>query len=162
MTFYDVQNTKNRSFLNISTWNLVHIYTNRFFYIYSVFYSQKNCFPKFHRIFFGEINLSIFFPNFRIFKISKMNDSSLMETVILNVFLKTNRFSLLRWLRDSVSRKLIFPPKTGKTWRHPDVIYGRRIGVAPIPIEVAPKFPFVRMGRIDGLEGTENLAKTRL
>ena len=30
-------------------------------------------------------------------------------------------------LRDSVSRKPFFLPKTGKTWRHSDVIYGWRI-----------------------------------
>ena len=60
-------------------------------------------------------------------KILKIRDNSLIVTLILNLLAKTNRFYLLNCLRDSVSRKPLLLPKTGKTRRQSDVIYGRRI-----------------------------------
>ena len=61
------------------------------------------------------------------FKILKIRDSSLIETFIFNLQSKANRFYLISCLHDRVSRKPLFLPQTGKTWRHSDVIYGRRI-----------------------------------
>ena len=52
---------------------------------------------------------------FKIFKIFKIRDSSLIETFILNPLLKTNYFYHLNCLRDSVSRKPLFQSKKGKT-----------------------------------------------
>ena len=79
----------------------------------------------------------------------EIRDSSLIETFVFNFLSKTKGFYLLSCLRDSVSRNPLFLPKTGKTWRHSDVIYGRRMR--------ARSLPFVRMCQIDGLEGIENL-----
>ena len=79
--------------------------------MYSVFSKLKK-----NLIFVLEI--IIFVDNFskfsKIFKVLKIRDSSLIETLILNLLLKTNRFYLLNCLRDSVSRKPLFLPKTGK------------------------------------------------
>ena len=72
-----------------------------------------------------------------------------ITSFILNILLKTNRFYLFSSLRDSVSRKSLFLSKTGKTWHHSDVIYGRI---------KASEFSFVRMRQIDGWESSGNLA----
>ena len=52
---------------------------------------------------------------FKILNMLKIRDSNLIETLILNLLLKTNCFYPLYCLRDSVSRKPLFLPKTGKT-----------------------------------------------
>ena len=49
-----------------------------------------------------------------------------MGTFIISLLLKTNRFYLLNYLRDGLSREPFFCLKPGKQ-RHSDVIYGRRI-----------------------------------
>ena len=64
---------------------------------------------------------------FKIFKILTIRDSSLIAMCTLNILFKTNRFYLSNCLRGSVSRKPLLLPKTGKTWRHSDVINGQRI-----------------------------------
>ena len=56
-----------------------------------------------------------------------VRESSLIEMLIFNLLLKINCFYLLNCLLDSVSRKPLILPETGKTWRHSDVIYGRRV-----------------------------------
>ena len=58
----------------------------------------------------------------------KIRDTSLMAPFILNLLLKTIRFYLFSRLRGNVSREPLFLLKTGKTWRHSDVICGRSIG----------------------------------
>ena len=57
----------------------------------------------------------IIFYFFEVFRILKIRDSSLIETFILNLLLKTNRFCGINCLRESVSRKPLFLNKTGKT-----------------------------------------------
>ena len=125
MAVFDLLNAKTRTFFKISTWNFVHVYTwqDSFTYI-PVFWKFENFAQTFLKITFF---VDYFFTIFKIFKILKIRDSSLLATCILNNLLKTNCFYHLKCLRDSVSREPLFLPKTGKTWRHSDVIYGRRI-----------------------------------
>ena len=87
----------------------VHL-TGRF-HIYFGFLKFEN-FPK---CFENNIFCCLFFTIFKIFKILKIRDSSLLATCILNILLKTNCFYHLKCLRDSVSREPLFLPKTGKT-----------------------------------------------
>ena len=68
-----------------------------------------------------------YFPK-KIIKISEIWDSSLIATFIFNLLLKTISFYLLSRLRGNVSRKPLFLPKIGKTWRYSDVICDWRIG----------------------------------
>ena len=105
-----------------------HIHLTCFFHTYSFFESSRN-FP----IFFVKIFFCwLFFIFFKIFEISKIRYRSLIETFILNLLLKSSCFYLLNCMRYNVSRKPLsrkplFLPKNRKTWRHFDLIYGRRI-----------------------------------
>ena len=66
---------------------------------------------------------------------------------------ETNRFYRLKCLRDSVSRKPLFLPKTGK----------HDVTMMPFIADVSKlaSFAFVRTGKIDGLISTENLVMIR-
>ena len=77
----------------------------------------------------------------------------LVETFIFNLLLKTNRFYLLSCFRDSGSRKPLFLTKTGK----------HVVTLTPFmaDISILASFPFVKMCKIDGLEGTQNLVTIR-
>ena len=70
-------------------------------HIYSGFLKIRKFSPLFFKIFF----VDYFFTIFKIFKIVKIRDNSLIERFILNLLLKTNCFSLSNCLQDSVSRK---------------------------------------------------------
>ena len=98
----------------------IHIHLKVFFHIYSV----KKKLEKFYRFLKIIVFVDYFFPIFEIFNIFKIRDNSLIEVFILNLLLKINRFCLLNYLLDSVSRKPLFLPKNGKTLSHFDVIYG--------------------------------------
>ena len=65
-------------------------------------------------IFFEKVS-KYFCLFFQIFKILKIRDSSVIAPFILNLLLKTIWFYLFSYLRDNVSRKPLFLPKTGKT-----------------------------------------------
>ena len=122
MTFSDLQNTNTRPF---SRYLLEILYS----------YTPDRVLSHIFRFLEFEKNLSsvnnlfcwLFFNIFKNCIILKIWDGSLIETFILYLLFKTNRFYFLNYLRDSFSRKPLFLPKYGKTWRHFDVIYGRRI-----------------------------------
>ena len=139
---------QNSVIFKISTRNFVQIYT---WYVFPhIFRFLKN--RKFSSFF---ENIFDYFLNFfKTFTTFKIWDSSSIETFTLNFLLKTNLFYHLNCLRDSVSRKHLFLTKIGKTWRHSDVIYMAHASKLV-------SFPFVRMCKIDGLDGTENLAMIR-
>ena len=122
MGVFDIENTKTLSFFKISTWNFVHMHTWHSSFTFIPVLWNFDIFLQFLEIIF----LLNIFKKIKIFKIFKIRDNSLIEKLILNLLLKTNCFYLLNCLRDSVSRKPLFLPKIGKTWRHSDVIYGRR------------------------------------
>ena len=141
IAIFDLQNIISWSFFKISTCNFVHVYTFQDSFTYILFFIRK-----FSLIFLKIIIYGLFS---RFWKLWKIWHSSLIELFILNFLLKTIWFYLLCCSRDNVSRKLLFLPKTGKTWRHSDVIYGRCMG--------DKSFSIVRMCQIDGFEGTEKI-----
>ena len=102
-----------------------HIHLIGFSHIYSGFLKIRNFSLK---IFENNIYYWLFSKIFKIFKILKIRDSSLIAPFILNLLLKTIWFYLFSRLRGNVSRKPLFLPKTGKTWRNSDVICGRSVG----------------------------------
>ena len=119
MAIFDLQNTKTQSFFKISTWNFVFIYTWHGPFTDVPFLGNSKISSIFLKIIFF-VHYCRFFPE--IFNIMKISHTSLIERFILNLLLKTNCFySSLHWhellhcLRDSVSRKPLFMPKTGKT-----------------------------------------------
>ena len=75
------------------------------------FFENSKKFP-FLKIIIFVVNLK---TKFEIFQIWKIRDNSLIETIILNLLSRTNRFYLLKCSRDSISRKPLFLLKTGKT-----------------------------------------------
>ena len=96
---------------------------------------------------------------FRFLKIQKFSlffmklpYSSLIETFILYLLLKINRFYLLNCLRDSVSRK----PFCLEPRKHEVTLTSFMADVSMLA-----SFPFVRMCPVDGSEGIENLTMVR-
>ena len=69
----------------------------------------------------------IIFANFQNFQKLKIWDSSLIAMHNLHVFLKTKQFYPKNCTRHDDSRAPLFFTENGRTWRHSDVIYGRRI-----------------------------------
>ena len=99
-----------------------HIHLTGLFHIYSGFwkFEKKICFLN--NIFF-----LIIIQNFRNFQNLENLRLKFDRNVHSQPSVENQSFLFLNCLRDSVSRKPLFLSKTGKTWRHSDVIYGRRI-----------------------------------
>ena len=87
---------------------------------------------------------------FIFFKILKIRDSSLIETFILNLLLKTIRSIFSAVCVTAFPANPYFYLKPGK----------RDVTVTSFLADVSnlARFPAVRMCQIDGLEGAENLA----
>ena len=98
--------------------NIIHL--TEFSHIYSVLLKIRE-----KSLYF--LNNMLFFKIFKTLKIFIIWYYGLIERLNFTLLLKTNRFYLLNCLRDSVSRKFLFLPKNGKTWRTSDVNYGRHI-----------------------------------
>ena len=114
---FNLQNAKTRAvFKPVSTWNFVHVYIWEGFFTYILlFWKLENFLHIFFKI---DIICWLSFTTFKIFKFLEIRDSSLLATGIPNITLKANCFYHLKRLRDSVSRKPLLLPKSGKPWRH--------------------------------------------
>ena len=90
MAVFDLQNTKTRPFFKISTQIFVHLYTYQGSFTYiPVFRKFEKLFGFFNNIFHG-----LFFQIFRIFKKLKIRYINSINTFILNLLLKSDRFYL--------------------------------------------------------------------
>ena len=116
MTVFGLQNTKTRSFQDIYLKCCTHVHLIEVCHIYFVFDNLKQNQYFFKKIFFVD-----HFETFQNFQNSRW---PLDRSVYSQPYVGNQLFPFLNCLRGSVSRKPLFLPKTGETWRHSDVIYG--------------------------------------